>query len=240
MKTREPKVQTLRFTKVIFDLDNTLIDAEAIKEALFKEVGFVGISRERAKHFYETSKQMSDEKAFRFDTFLQLISQQVPRTQKGLTAEKFETQLRQYVKQLAFPYTKEILGVCKNKKIDMYLLSSGNKEWQMKKMQWTGIANFFSASHIMIVSGNDAAQQKCKMIKKVLGEAFDGSQTLYIDDRPDMIQMALENFLEIVCFLRHEERDTRFPKETFETLKQRFPQQVFVGTDLSTLRSLIV
>ena len=239
MKTLEPKVQTFPLNRVIFDLDNTLINAENIKAALFQELDTFGISSTQAKTIYENTKKQNAENVFTLDMFVKLTTEaHLSRTQETVSVQKLQKKLKKIAEHSVVPYSQEILTDCVKKKRDIYLLSSGDQDWQMKKILWTGLAKFFKRSHIMIVAGDNVFQKKCHAIHKIFGKFFDGSHTLFVNARPDETKVILESFPHIVCFLRYEERNTRFPRETFNALQQSFPKRVLVDTSLQPIQTL--
>ena len=155
--------------RYIFDFDDVLFNTEKFKEHEFACMKKIGISHEIALHSYEKIREAG--KLFSLKYFLSDLF--VVAEIKGIEIEEIY---------------EDIMGVCKtllNKEVfqliqklgreNCFIVTHGDREFQMDKIKRTGIVPLFS--EIVIVPGS-----KKEMVEKICAK-YKNEEVFFIDDK---------------------------------------------------------
>ena len=162
---------TNRYKCVFFDLDRTLWDFESNATETLKELfvkyelykltdnsqSFIDIYAIINRRLWAeySSGNITKEKLrhMRFYLALKHFGVDDHEIGKAMDVDYIETCPQ---KTLLFPYTKEILEYLSKKKYKLYILTNGFPEVQARKLENTGIGNYFDA----VITSEDAGYQK--------------------------------------------------------------------------------
>lgn len=225
-----------KLSRVIFDLDNTLIRTEVIKDILrTAATGIYGFSPQEADHIYREALTSEGKAAFTVDRFQELLKKYLPEGRKGsdVDMEKVKKDLQDLGSQLLVPGAGEFLREVEEKKLDHYLLSLGEPGWQQQKMSWAGLHDVFPEDRIFYTT--DMKIGKTEALRQMFGPDFQGEDTVLFNDKPDETAAILDSFPDLVTFLRQDNKDRRYNHKDFEQLTEQFPDRVVFSDDFSEL-----
>ncbi len=127
---------------VVFDLDYTLLDTAAFKDALVAALASCGVSRSR---FLATYSEITTRPGvvYDYDPDLQLdLLRSELRCSKAEAAAKIDGVVRRTADFL-YPGAKEMLKRLRDRGWRLMLLTLGNISWQRAKIERSGIADLF-------------------------------------------------------------------------------------------------
>ncbi|PLX26285.1 hypothetical protein C0581_04730 [Candidatus Parcubacteria bacterium] len=210
---------------VVFDLDNTLIDTEAIKEALKDAAEEYGIDREEAWGAYlEARADRQGNIKLTPETYVAQLQKKFP--DRGVDLHGIYGALDksfQKPEDLLLPGARELLETCKDEGLNIYLLSLGVEEWQRDKIQRAGLFEFFqndqtqdeehdeSGEGTVIFTGR-IDEGKVDVLKEQILDGENGEGVVFFNDKPSKREAddILDAFPEITILLRKDERDVRY------------------------------
>ncbi len=223
---------------VVFDFDNTLYQTEKLKSKFYAMAEIHGYTREEAKDIYNEARVASERIIINLSSYLNVLREQVEAD--GIVF------LREEVSEIIenvnlgdglLPYARELLGCCKRRKCNLYLLSLGVKEWQEEKVQQAKINTFFEDGHIIYTDKINGG--KVSVLKEILGDDHTGIGVAIFNDKPDETKEILEAFPDIFAFVRREVLDDRYSELNFDLLERDFPGRVVWSEDLKELQRII-
>lgn len=191
--------------KIIFDFDYTLFSARKFYQTFENEFKKIGVSKKLFKETFEESKGKGrDYKPSRqFD----LIIKKNPKISLKKLKESFKKILSK-ANDFLYPDVEPFLKKIENK-LDLFLLSYGDKNFQREKIKKSDIAKFFKK--VFITSDvNKASTFKKIMVptsKRGLKE-----KTIFIDDNPAALSAVKEKFPKVIT-IRMNRGEGRYKKE---------------------------
>ena len=215
----------------IFDLDNTLIDTERIKE-LFRQLAMDhGCSEEDAFKIYDKARTEDGKMVLTWKSYINELEKFL---NKSLDNEKVKTiEEKLSNEDLFLSGAVELIELLKGKGLSLYLLSLGVKDWQEEKIAWAGIKKYFDDEHIIFTQ--NTSEGKAEVLERVFGRDFDGDDAFLFNDKPDETDKLLEAFPELIAFVRYAAKDVRYNEEDYFELTRKYPNRVFWSEDLSDL-----
>ncbi len=161
--------------KIIFDFDHTLYDMMAMHQAIEEAMAGLGISQET---YYDAYTRVTNWKAFTVAALAQQLSRQAKVREQDVVDA-----LEQVVKRSAeWLYPDVIDGLLKLSEAghELYLLTWGDMEWQMKKIRQCDIMSLFRE----VISITQIKADYLKAWRQ------DGSErVMLIDDKPAELKM---------------------------------------------------
>lgn len=157
---------------VIFDLDHTLLDTTAFKEALCAAVTAFGPSRERFDATYRETV-MCDARAYEYDPDVQLslLQDDLAGADALHGARSAMDGVLHKTRDFLFPDATELLGSLHDHGIRLVLLTLGNESWQRRKIVAAKLDQVF-----------DIVQTVEKDKPEVLKEFIDGGKVVVVND----------------------------------------------------------
>ncbi len=226
----------LCMSSIIFDFDNTLFDTEQLKNIMRQAAVDSGCSAEEAQIVYERSR--SDEKGnitISLDHFIVTLRTFLESTDRALSIEtitRLKAWLREIGPSLVFEGVCEMLAEC-SERFECYLLSLGVPAWQREKISLAGIEKYFSPERIMFT---DREGGKVSALRELFGMQFDGTDTVFFNDRPEESAELLQQFPKLHLFIRRDRRDQRYADEKlWKNLHEQFPDRVVTATETAHL-----
>jgi FMN phosphatase YigB (HAD superfamily) len=156
--------------KYIFDFDDVLFkNTKEFKEHVYDILEKAGIPREKSKALY-----LDHRNNFSLEVFLSSLFY-------GPNNEQEIKEIHEEIMKEAPGFVnRELLGALHHgrlKKDDIYIVTSGNEEFQREKIERSGLAEFFHPSHIIPVP-----DKKTEAITKIVHDAK-GEEVVFIDDK---------------------------------------------------------
>jgi hypothetical protein len=220
---------------VIFDFDNTLFDTEKIKFALRSIILSFGFSQKEADKIYLEAREKNGEIVFCLEYFAEVLKKYLAEKKLGFRHKTLDCITKQILQgDNNIGGASELLEMCRNKKIKMYLFSLGIEKWQKEKVRASGLGKFFKKKNIIFAK--EIMVGKIKIIKKIFGKKFIGEQTIMFNDKPDETAEILHEFSGLIAYIRYDERDKRYREDDFEQLKKEFGKRVTVNKSLKVLQ----
>lgn len=228
----------MKIKKIIFDLDNTLIDTERIKISLDGFVmGLYGISRDQAEEIYKSARNDRGHVVFNRETYREILQNELNRKEIEYhdgDVERFFDKVNW--KNFLLPGAIEILEYCQNKNMEIMLISLGNINWQLEKIRNVGLDYYFNMKLGNLILTSQEGEGKINALKRVLGENNkNGEGVVIVNDKPDETYVILREFSSIVALLRRETKDERYRPEIFTGMQDEFNGRIFVGDNLTYL-----
>lgn len=222
---------------VVYDLDNTLIDAERVKW-FFRQLALRhGFTEEESREIYRQARNEEDGKiAITDERFLRFLEETLTKQGKQLDneiVEKVFSEVEKEKEKLLFPGAVELIEFCKQQKIENSLLSLGVKEWQKKKMRWVGLDKFFHDKNTVFTVEEDGGKREA--LQKLFGKDFTGEGVVLFNDRPDESGELLDTFPGLKIFVRRDMSDTRHNEEVWGEFMKKYEGRAIVATDLKNL-----
>lgn len=179
--------------KIIFDFDHTLFDTKRF--FLFFEKKFVEKFNLK-KEIFEKSFKKSKNNFYKPQKHFLLLSKKIKVFSKKDFEKELFSLLKKYSKKFLYPEVLEVLNKLK-KDFSLYLISFGEKNFQMEKIKGSGIGKYFKK--IIITSKRD----KTPIIKKILQR---DKKAVFVDDDQETIKKVKENFPEIFVIMIDREK----------------------------------
>ncbi len=181
------------FNKIlVFDLDDTLINAQAIKDILFNFAGKSGCPRERAQNIYRNIR----DDGFTLEKYTEALSGVVDKKAEDILG-RIRAEIIRCKDALVHKDALEFLELCKSKQTRLHLLTFGASSWQKEKIQMFGLDKYFQEA---IFTDNEASG-KLRELEKIIGDGT-GEQVVLFNDKLKEIVAILERYPEIVAYLR--------------------------------------
>jgi len=222
---------------VVFDLDNTLIDAERVKW-FFRQLALRhGFTEEEARDIYRQARnEKSGRIAITDGRFLQFLKEtlesQGKRLDCGIVEEVF-SEVEKEKDKLLFAGVEELIKFCAQHGIQSSLLSLGVEEWQKKKMRWVGLDEFFDDKNTVFTVEENGGKREA--LRKLFGKDFSGDGVVLFNDRPDESGELLDAFPGLRIFVRRDLDDIRHDEKRWGEFIKKHEGRVVVATDLQTL-----
>ncbi len=226
-------------THVVFDLDNTLIDAGRVKW-FFRQLAFRhGFDEEQAREIYKQARNEEDGKIaitdIRYLDFLEkALVFRGKEMDKQIVVEVF-SEIQQEKEKLLFPGVVELIEFCKQKNIKCSLLSLGVKDWQKKKINWVGLDRYFDSENTIFTVKESGGKKEA--LQKMFGDEFSGKNVVLFNDRPDESGRLLDAFPYLKIFLRRDVDDLRHDDVEWNKFSQKYEGRVVVAKNIKTLLS---
>lgn len=189
------------FKFFVFDLDNTLINTEAIKRG-FKDFD----------NYIENRTLLSNSVAS-FDELNKVFSLD---------------DLRVEWEKIVVPGAKAFLKEVKESGGFNTLISIGNKNWQEFKVKNCGLEEFFEDDYFVDKGVENKIRVFESMVKY---NFVDLEKCVHFNDKPEEMRVFLEKYREIKGVLRLEKDDERYSLEACEELVMDFPERLMIIED---------
>lgn len=221
------------FQYAIFDLDNTLIRTEAIKKILWNDIaGLYGCDEDLAKTLYLKARDRNT-RVFEFERYVQLLQRHGFRTPVASEGDNMLWDIvRKKGNSLQVPGAIDFLRICSDNHIRLYLLTVGTNIFQRKKIELSGLQPFFPPDRIFCVDNQEKRNGKAMALRKIFGSEFLGKKTLLVNDKPDEVDILLQEFPHLFVFIRREARDGRYSDKDFFQVTEKYPGRVLWECDL--------
>jgi len=221
----------------VYDLDNTLIDAERVKWFFRQLAVRHGFTEKQAQEIYKQARNEEDGKiAITDERFLRFLKETLKRQGKQLNDQIVEEVFSEVEKdkgKLLFPGAVESIEFCEQRKIENSLLSLGVKDWQKKKMRWVGLDKFFNDQNTVFTVEENGGKKEA--LQKLFGKDFTGEGVVLFNDRPDESGELLDAFPGLKIFVRRDMNDARHDDEVWREFSKKYEGRAIVATDLRTL-----
>ncbi len=221
---------------IVFDLDNTLIGTEKIKDLFYQLAMDHGCSEREAREIYINAREKRGKIKISLESFGRFLELELKKAGKNFSDKLFEqtnTKLRSG--SLLFSGVRGLLGQLMKKEIPIYLLSLGVREWQEKKIKWAGLDKFFPSDNIIFTDNSSVKEGKAEALKRIFGSDFNGTGVVLVNDKPDESEELLEMFPRLRVFLRQEVRDKRYKEIDFARLERKYKERVVWCDSLRTM-----
>lgn len=217
---------------VLFDLDNTLINTEKIKQAFIAIALKYGIeSEDKAWEIYKEARDKDGKIKMSLNHFLDVLETHVEYVDREKAESEFESTC---AKGLRFEGVEELLGELKQRNIQYSVLTLGVPEWQVQKMDAAGLGDYFDEDESILFTENTGAGKE-KMLTDQFGEDFDGDGYVLFNDKPDETERLLERFPKLQVYVHNERVDKGYKDDAFAELKDRNPERVVFAKSFSDL-----
>ncbi|MFB6226332.1 MAG: HAD family hydrolase [Candidatus Paceibacteria bacterium] len=216
--------------KIVFDFDNTLFDTETKKQNLYKMAEIHGYSHDEARQIYKKARTENEKIIMSLSSYMKVLRERVNEDDKEFKSD----QVSEIITELKggdglLPYAAEFLKYCLSEGLETYVLSLGQKDWQEEKVQQSGIKDFMPEDNIVYTNSTNGGKQR--FLRQLFGDDFTGSETLFVNDKPDETGDILSDFPDLLAMLRREPRDDRYQDEDFKRLKEQYPQRVITYSE---------
>jgi|GEM_PF-1020118 len=171
---------------IIFDLDDTLFDASALKEDIFKLLASSGISLSLVRSSYK--KVRNQFPIYRIENHIKLLEQENGiNISKDIQHHLHHFDRSPYVKQA----TKELLSELAIE-YNIWLLTLGDQMTQMKKITDTDLVKHFDDGRIIIT---EKAKEKELAKISLFGKVF------FVNDKLLETQTIAKHYPDVTCIL---------------------------------------
>lgn len=224
--------------RVVFDFDNTLYQTEKLKAQFYAMAEIHGYTREEAKDIYNAARVASERIIINLSSYLVVLREQIQADGLEFLNEEVSEIITHVGKgDGLLPYARELLKYSYESGMDMYLLSLGVKEWQEEKVAQAKIAQYFDDGHIIYT--DQIKGGKGVVLRELFGPEFTGVDTAIFNDKPNETKELLDEFPDMVAFLRYEEKDDRYSPINFDVLERDYPGRVVWSEDLRELQRIL-
>jgi len=187
----------MKFGAVIFDLDNTLIRTERIKQHFFTQLSCAGLSEARITDGYaKASQNMNGNNTFSRQHFSSVMN--TPLSLDGISAP-----------ELQVPGATHALGHCIDRDIPTYILTLGVEQWQREKIALSGLSEYIHRG-VELLCTTDTQAGKTSCVEQLLSIGKGDLPILLINDKPDETHMLLDQFSQMFALVREEPEDARY------------------------------
>lgn len=198
---------------LVFDLDDTLINTQAIKDILFSFALELNIEMGQIQSAY---KQNRDD-GFTLEKFANSLS-----IITGKPASEILIYFREKIKEnretLLSEDTVDFLELCKERGVKVRLLTFGAPSWQAEKIKMLGLDKYF---HEHFSSDNEEVG-KIEELGRIVKEEKGGNEIVLFNDKLTEIISALETYPGITAYLRPVRlADKKLLEEINPVLRQR-------------------
>ena len=223
-------------SSVVFDLDNTLINTEKIKEYFYEMAVVHGYSLYIAKEIYVESRTKGGKVIMSFDQYIKVLRQWLARDGrefKDKEIEEIKGKIYSGV-DLLIPGAVELLDFCKNKGLKIYLLSLGVPTWQHDKFKMAGLDKYFDEGSEVVYT-DMVGEGKVEAIKRIFNQGLDGEEIVLFNDKPDETEYIL-SVINLRAFLRKDSKDDRYTEGDYVDLQSRYSDRLTWSDDLKVLK----
>ena len=223
---------------VLFDLDNTLIDTQRIKQEVFyaSAISF-GLSEAEAKDIYQSVRNIDGKVILSPQNFAVKLSVRVGESSDVIEAKMYE-KLKQIGKNLCISGAIELLHGVQKEKLDMYIMTLGVHSWQKEKIQYAGLDMFFPKEK-RILPALDLSEENAKTIalENFFGKKIYEEESILFNDKPEETAKILETYPRMNAFVRYDTNDERFSKKDFEKFEVIFGNRFIFSESLFELQA---
>ena len=229
--------QVMRLKAVVFDLDNTLINAERVKWFFRHLAEAHGFTDDEAKEIYRLARNhTSGEIAISDERFIQFLEMGLIEKGKQLDTKVVEEtfkEMSENKKGLVFEGAENLIEFCQKNNWLCYLLSLGVEKWQKKKIAWAGLDKFFNNDNTVFTVKENGG--KVEALRGLFGNNFTGKEVVLFNDRPDESADLLEFFPELVVFVCRNLEDIRHSENDWEKFVKKYPDRTIIANNLLEL-----
>lgn len=164
--------------KIIFDFDDTLFSTEDFKKVVFSGLEKFGVSGDvLARYYSENRGHFTNPRKFYYSFVLD--------KKLNVSSEELEEVLNEIFSDLKRFLNQEFIDIIKRfGPENCFLVSAGEKDFQMKKIKHCELDELFGEIHIVEKDKNEAI--------KSLMDRFKGEDFVFIDDNQENIEKAKE------------------------------------------------
>ena len=176
---------------LIFDLDDTLISTKKVFSSLENAFVQKEIERKRFQKLYRESKVQG---ALSLKRFIYLVKKYFSLSEKEIRAilkEAFK-EGKKFLYPDTYPFLKKW-----SERANLFLVSFGNKDFQMHKIKNAGIFNFFEK--IFITSD----RQKREEVGNILKNFLKKKKIFFVDDNQEALFCIKKVFFQLILFYLH-------------------------------------
>lgn len=186
--------------KIIFDFDDTLFSTEDFKEVLFSGLVKFGVSKEKLNAYYlENRKKFTNPKNFYLSFILD--------NKLNISMSDIEESLSELFNDLKRFLNQELIDIVKKLGPEnCFIVSTGEEDFQKKKMKSCEIDELFGEIHVVAGDKNEAIEK--------LMDRFEGEDFVFIDDSFDNLEKAKEiiNKVQVLHAVHYPTEIDRFRK----------------------------
>lgn len=221
-----------KLQRVLFDLDNTLIDTEKIKQAFVKIALTHGVaSEDEAWKIYKEARDQDGKIKMSLDYFLDVLETHVGSIDRSRAESEFETAC---TKGLRFDGVEELLKELKQRNIPYSVLTLGVPEWQVQKMEVAGLGDYFDEDESILFTENTQGGKE-EMLVDQFGEEFTGEGYVLFNDKPDETESLLKRFPKLQVYVHNERVDKGYKNTAFEQLQKDYSDRVVFAKSFKDL-----
>ncbi len=212
---------------IIFDLDDTLIDTELLKQNLFAFLTDYGCKKKIVEYLYQKTK----EKFFHIslDNYWQVVKDFLKSQNKIVDFKLVDFKNKLKGVELKLAGVEKILTFCqKNKKLNYYLLSVGDEKWQKTKLELSGLNKFFYNNVFYVKQSLD----KDQVVKGFLSK---NKQVILFNDKVGEFENVLSKNKSLKLFLRQKILTDNQQKQNYLNFKNKFKNQIELYTNLQQI-----
>jgi hypothetical protein len=222
---------------LVFDFDNTLFDTEELKRTMYRAAIECGLTPVEAREVYNRARGgVSGKITISIDSFFKELSAHI-RT----TGEEFDEKKTVMLKQWLVDHGSELVfaGVDDfllkvTKRFSCYLISLGVPTWQQEKINLSGLVKYFSEDKMVLTDDVDTG--KHAVLTKLFGKDTGRSNIILFNDKPDESEDLLNNFPNIMMYIRRDMRDERYLDEAiWQRLREKYAGRVMMSSDITEL-----
>ena len=229
----------MKIQKVIFDLDNTLLDTEKFKIYIDSFlISDFGLSVEEAKEVYVAARDQSNKVVFSQELLKEKLKDKLFSLKREFDEGRFDQRLQSINwKAYLLPGAIDIVECCQQRGVGIALLSLGYSKWQLYKVENSGLGGYFNAVRGNLILTSQPGEGKVEALKKFLGQGcIDGDGIVVVNDKPDETFLIMQEFKKIIALLREEIKDDRYRGEIFDGIRDEFQNRIFVSDRLDVLQ----
>lgn len=177
------KEKNIKKINLIFDLDNTLISARKVYRALESSFAKAGIKR---KDFQEMYRESKVEGVLNLKRFISLAERKFSFSKKEINniLKEIFKEGKEYLYPDVFSFFRKWFS-----RVDIFLVSLGDKEFQKEKLKGTGIYKFFKK---ILITRDE------RKIKEIQSLFHKGKKNFVIEDDPETLFYLKRKFKKII------------------------------------------
>jgi phosphoglycolate phosphatase-like HAD superfamily hydrolase len=190
----------MKWKAIFFDLDNTLIRTEQIKQRLFARLAEQGLCSEDIARCYRLAMTSSaGENTFTLAHFSLVVQQET-----GKTISFDLSSLR--AEQILVPGARQALEASSASGIPTVILTLGVRAWQEEKLRMAGLSDLVSDGQVTLTVTTDSKNGKQQAIAPFAQEG----DVLIVNDKPDETLALVNEFPTLSAVIRKEPDDLRY------------------------------
>lgn len=222
---------------IIFDVDNTLIDTERMKQDIFFVTAMEqGLNLEQAKKVYQDVRNVDGVVEFSAEKFARVLAERVGKDADALNVD-IQKKLQDIASQMCIPGAKEMIEHALQKTSEVYVLTLGVHAWQEQKLVMSGLAELFpKEKRIYPAMDLKAEDAKVVALKDFFGQKIEQEESILINDKPDETTTLLSVYLSMRALVRRDVNDTRFKKKDFEQGHEQYGERFVFNESLFELK----